>query len=164
MSALAQMVSEARTPERELVAFRLAGQELALDIMAVREIRGWTPVTPMPESPPYLLGIVNLRGLVLPIVDLAQRLGLPSGIPTSRNAIIVVQIGSRTVGLLVEGVTGIMSIDCDLIQPTPVFGGAGSRSVLEGVITTEGRMIGLLGLDSLFLEDAGGLMESGEFI
>ena len=98
-------------PERELIAFRIGEQEFCVDIMAVREIRGWAPVTPLPHSPTFLRGVLNLRGAVLPIVDLAGRLGLPAAEPTARHVIIVAQVNGQVIGLLVEAVSDILTID-----------------------------------------------------
>lgn len=79
----------------ELITFEVAGQRFGLDIMAVREIRAWTPATPLPQVPHYVSGVVNLRGTVLPVIDLAARLGWPATDPTPRHAIIVVQLAAR---------------------------------------------------------------------
>src|ERR1700684_2210346 len=87
---------------RELISFRVGAQEFCVDIMAVREIRGWTAATALPQSPTYVRGVINLRGAVLPIVDLAARLGFASADPTARHVIIVTQIGDQLVGLLVD--------------------------------------------------------------
>lgn len=149
MSVVGPKVLEPRLKQREFVAFRIAGQEFALDIMSVREIRGWTPTTQLPESPDYVKGVVNLRGAVLPILDLAVRLGFHAAEPTSRHAIIVVQIGERVVGLLVDGVSEIMGIDDVLVQPVPAIGSLQSAGALEGVMAAEGRMIGLLSLATM---------------
>ena len=146
MSVVGPKALEPRLKQRELVAFRSAGQEFALDIMSVREIRGWTPTTQLPDSPDYVKGVVNLRGAVLPILDLAVRLGFHAAEPTSRHAIIVVQIGKRMVGLLVDGVSEIMGIDDVLVQPVPSIGSLQSNGALEGVMAAEGRMINLLSL------------------
>src|ERR1700749_3854771 len=87
---------------RELISFRIGVQEFCVDIMGVREIRGWTAATALPRSPGFVRGVINLRGAVLPIVDLAARLGFDSAEPTARHVIIVAQIGVQTVGLLVD--------------------------------------------------------------
>ena len=89
---------------RELISFRVGEQEYCVDIMAVREIRGWSPATTLPQSPSYMRGVINLRGAVLPIMDLACRLGMPVIEPTVRSVFIVVKAGDRTVGLLVDAV------------------------------------------------------------
>ena len=93
----------------ELISFRIGAQEFCVDIMAVREIRGWTPATPLPQAPSYVRGVINLRGAVLPIVDLSARLGLGDTEPSVRNVIIVVRIGTRLVGLLVDAVSEILT-------------------------------------------------------
>jgi purine-binding chemotaxis protein CheW len=89
---------------REFIAFRIGVQEFCIDIMSVREIRGWTPATALPHAPPYVRGVINLRGSVLPIVDLAERLGFPPTDASARQVIIVVQVGAQIVGLLVDAV------------------------------------------------------------
>ena len=86
----------------ELIAFRIGDQEFCVNIMAVREIRGWSPVTPLPQSPDYVMGVINLRGVVLPIVNLAARLRMKPIEPDIRHVIIVAQVRSKVVGLLVE--------------------------------------------------------------
>src|SRR5215471_11376522 len=79
---------------QELIAFRIAGQEFAIDVLSIREIRGFTPATPLPQAPAFVRGVINLRGTVLPIVDLAARLGFAATEPSARHAIVVAQIGS----------------------------------------------------------------------
>src|SRR5690554_684133 len=93
---------------RELIAFRIGEQEFCVDIMAVREIRGWTPATPLPRTPDYMKGVINLRGAVLPIIDLSGRFGLGDTEPSARHVIMVVQIDGRMVGLLVDAVSDIL--------------------------------------------------------
>src|SRR5688572_10077113 len=104
---------------RELIAFRIGDQEFTVNIMSVREIRGWTSATPMPRSPAYMKGVINLRGAVLPIIDLSHRLGMKPAEPTPRHVIIVAQVGEKAVGLLVDAVSDILTVTDDNIQPTP---------------------------------------------
>ena len=85
-------------------------QEFCIDIMSVREIRGWTPATALPHAPAYVRGVINLRGSVLPIVDLAERLGFPPTDASARQVIIVVQVGAQIVGLLVDAVSDILTL------------------------------------------------------
>lgn len=101
----------------EIVSFHLADQEFCIDIMAIREIRGWAPVTPMPHTPPYVLGLINLRGAVIPVIDMACRLGMKMTEPSERSAIIVTDIAGKLVGLLVEQVSDMMSIRAEDLQP-----------------------------------------------
>ncbi|HRO16306.1 MAG TPA: chemotaxis protein CheW, partial [Paracoccus sp. (in: a-proteobacteria)] len=134
---------------RELVAFRIGRQEFAIDITTVREIRGWTPETVLPHSPPYVRGVINLRGTVLPILDLAARLGLPPAGPTARHVIMVAQVGAQLIGLLVDAVSDILSAGEDSIRPTPEIGGDAARQFVCGVLALEGRMITLVTLDEV---------------
>lgn len=137
---------------RELIAFRIGEQEFCVDIRAVREIRGWTKATALPQSPSYVRGVINLRGAVLPIVDLSCRLGLGSATPSARHVIIVARVGLRTVGLLVEAVSDILTFSEEMIQPTPDIACDTVRSFVKGVIPVEGRMISLIALDDLLPE------------
>ena len=132
---------------RELIAFRIGEQEFCINIMAVREIRGWTLATALPHSPDYLRGVINLRGAVLPIIDLAVRLGLPSTEPTARNVIIVAQIEQQQVGLLVDAVSDILTLNEEHIQPTPDVASDLVKTFVRGLLPVEGRMISLLALD-----------------
>lgn len=134
---------------RELIAFRLGQQEFCLDVMSVREIRGWTPVTQLPHAPSYMMGVINLRGTVLPIIDLAARMGFPPAEPSSRHAIMVVEVGQQAIGFLVDAVSEIFSGKNDDIQPTPDVASAATRSMVQGVIAGEGRMISVLSLDRI---------------
>jgi purine-binding chemotaxis protein CheW len=129
----------------EFVAFRIGVQEFCIDIMCVREIRGWTPATALPHAPSYVRGVINLRGSVLPIVDLAERLGFPPTDATARQVIIVVQVGSQIIGLLVDAVSDILTQSTENIQPTP----EDVKSFIRGVLAIDGRMIGLVELDNL---------------
>ncbi len=132
---------------RELISFLIGTQEFCVDIMSVREIRGWTPATPLPHSPGYVRGVINLRGAVLSIVDLAARLGFPPTEPSARAVIIVAQVGHQVVGLLVDAVTGILTVTGDTVQPTPDVASDMARSFVTGVLAVDGRMISLITLD-----------------
>jgi len=139
---------------REFIAFRIGVQEFCIDIMSVREIRGWTPATALPHAPSYVRGVINLRGSVLPIVDLAERLGFPPTDASARQVIIVVQVGSQIVGLLVDAVSDILTQSTENIQPTPDVATDVAKSFVGGVLAVDGRMIGLIELDGLMAPQA----------
>ena len=134
---------------RELISFRIGEQEFCVDIMVVREIRGWTPATPLPRSPSFLRGVINLRGAVLPIVDLASRLGFEAAEPTQRHVIIVAQIDRQIVGLLVDAVSDILTVSDDLVQPPPDVASEMVRNFVQGLLAIDGRMISLISLDRI---------------
>ncbi len=135
-----------QTDEVELLSFRVGESEYSVEIMSVREIRGWTRATSLPHSPPYVRGVINLRGAVLPVVDLAMRLGLSAEEPTERNVIIVVDIGGRTVGLRVDAVSDILSIPQSQLQPPPEMSADRGHSFVRALTIVEGRMIRILDL------------------
>lgn len=135
---------------RELIAFRIGDQEFCVNIMSVREIRGWTQATPMPHTPAYMMGVINLRGAVLPIVDLSLRLGMKAAEPTPRHVIIVAQVGPKVVGLLVDAVSDILTVTDENIQPTPEVASDLERSFARGILAIDKRMICLVELEAIF--------------
>jgi purine-binding chemotaxis protein CheW len=137
---------------QELISFRIGEQEFCVDIMAVREIRGWTPATPLPQAPSYVRGVINLRGAVLPIVDLSARLGLGATEPSVRNVIIVVRIGQRLVGLLVDAVSEVLTATAEMIQPTPDVSCDAVKMFIRGILALEGRMVSWITLDKILPE------------
>ncbi|MGO4684492.1 chemotaxis protein CheW [Hyphomicrobium sp. 2TAF46] len=141
--------SPANSANREFVAFRVGSQEFCIDIMGVREIRGWTPATPLPHAPAYVRGVINLRGAVLPIVDLAMRFGLGLTEPTPRSVIIVVQVHQQVVGLLVDAVSDILTTSEASMQPTPDVASDLAKNFVKGVYAVEGRMISIVTLESV---------------
>jgi len=130
----------------ELLTFRVADQEYSLDIMSVREIRGWTRTTPMPHAPDYMRGVINLRGTVLPVMDLARRLNLPSRETTDRNVIIVVVINDTLTGLLVDAVSDIVAMTDDDLQPPPELSSDPQMAVVRALTVIDDRMIRVLDL------------------
>jgi purine-binding chemotaxis protein CheW len=142
-------ISKTNAGAREYITFRIGDQYYCIDIMSVREIRGWTPATTLPRAPAYVRGVINLRGVVLPIIDLADRLGFAPTEPTARHVIIVAQTGKHVVGLLVDAVSDIINMPADKVQPTPDVGSDAARTFVLGVISLEDRMISLIALESV---------------
>ena len=136
----------------ELIAFRIGAQQFCVDIRAVREIRGWAMATPLPQAPSWVKGVINLRGTVLPIIDLGARLGFGATEPSQRHVIIVARIGDKTVGLLVEAVSDILTVGADSIQPAPDVSCEAVRCFVKGVIAQEADMISLVSLDGILPE------------
>lgn len=130
----------------ELLSFWVGDSEYSVDIMSVREIRGWTRATPLPHSPHFVRGVINLRGNVLPVIDLAMRLGLPSVEPEERHVIIVVDVNGQTVGLRVDAVSDILTLPRKELQPPPELSADASQSFIEALTIIEGRMIRILDL------------------
>ena len=117
----------------ELLAFRLGDQEYCVDIMSVREIRGWTRATPLPFAPGHVKGVINLRGTILPVIDLAVRLGMAPVAGDDRNVIIVVAVNGHTVGLLVDAGLTDHDLLAALTDPWPfAHHGDGRTEVPDG--------------------------------
>ncbi|MGA0599809.1 chemotaxis protein CheW [Caulobacter sp. KR2-114] len=149
---MAEIAQQSTFDRREFIAFCIGEQEFCVDIMSVREIRGWSPATPLPQTPEYMRGVINLRGAVLPIMDLATRLGLESSEPSERSVIIVTRMGERTIGLLVDAVSDILSVTQEMIQATPDVACDKVKSFVRGLITVEGRMISEIANERLLPE------------
>ena len=134
---------------KQLITFEIADKRLGVDIMAIREIRAWSPATPLPNVPAHVRGVVNLRGVVLPVLDLRCRLGWGDTDPTARHVIIVVRIGEQLQGLIVDAVNDIVSVAPEAMQPLPDMGDVEASRYLDGLATIEDRMILILALDRL---------------
>ncbi|MEL6227337.1 MAG: chemotaxis protein CheW [Pseudomonadota bacterium] len=137
----------------ELLTFRLSDQEYSLDIMSVREIRGWTKTTPLPHSPSHMKGVINLRGTVLPVMDLAERLGLPPRAHSDRNVIIVVKHDDLMTGLLVDAVSDIVALSDDDLQPPPENNPGAQPGVIKALTLLDDRMIRVLDLAVVVASD-----------
>jgi purine-binding chemotaxis protein CheW len=133
----------------KFIAFNISNQRFCVDIMSVREIRGWTPATPLPHAQSFMRGVINLRGGVLPVVDLAARLGFPMNEPTARHVIIVAELPGQIVGFLVDAVSDILEISLDAIQPTPDVASSMAKDFVRGVIAAEKGMISVLRTEKL---------------
>lgn len=133
----------------ELLSVRLGEQEFALDIMSVREIRGWIASTPLPHAPHYIKGMINLRGVILAIVDLAERLGLPTREADASSVVVVVETQGRTVGLAVDGVCDIITVTDDMVQSPPDVGSDASPRLVDGLLTLEGRIVSVINIDTI---------------
>lgn len=134
---------------RELIAFRVGSQEFCVDIMVVRELRGWTETTPLPQAPAYVRGVINLRGTVLPVIDMGVRIGLAACEASARHVVIVVCIGDQLVGLLVDSVCDILNVSEEGLQPTPEVACDTLHSFVTALVSIDDRMVGLLALDHL---------------
>jgi len=140
----------ATTPSKvELISFEIGGQEFCIDIISVREIRGWTPASPMPQTPPYMLGVINLRGAVMPVMDVRQRLGLGVTEPSTRHVIVVVHEGDQLAGLLVDAVQETFLVDAAQFQAPPELSASNEAAFVDAILPLEGRMLSRLVVSSL---------------
>lgn len=136
----------------DIIAFRLHAQEFCVKTTTIREIRGWAPSTPIPHAPPEVVGVMNLRGSIIPIIDLAYKLGMRSTEADQRSAIVVAEVHNMVIGLLVDRVSDILTVPCSQIQPIPEAAASLSNSFSEGIIAHGESMICFLNLSKMFRE------------
>ena len=149
-SAALGMGQEARgAASTQLISFAIGDDQYGVDIMAVREIKGWTAITHLPKQPDYVRGVLNLRGVIVPIIDLRCRFGQGQTEATAMHIVIIVQIGARQVGLLADRVLDIVSQDASQIQPVPKIAQGSRIEFLAGLVTVDGAMIALIDLPNL---------------
>lgn len=141
-----------RSGEPNYVSFRVANQDYCVEIMDVREIRRWSPTTILPKSPSHICGVINLRGAVVPILDFSVRIGLSPSKPTDRNVIVIVMVGQRSIGLLVDEVSDIMNVSDDEIELTQSMSAGGAGQIVTGVIVLGEQMIRIVNLDRLCID------------
>jgi purine-binding chemotaxis protein CheW len=137
---------------QQFITFQIGEQVLGIDIMAVREIRAWSPTTALPHVANHVRGVVNLRGTVLPVMDLRARLGWGETEPSARHVIMVVRVNEQLQGLIVDAVNDIVTIDEDNLQPPPDVSGNRLGEIIRGLASIEDRMVMILALEALTIE------------
>lgn len=127
-------------------------QQFCVRTTSIREIRGWAPVTPLPHTPAEVLGVTNLRGAVIPIVDLAVKLGMTAARVSERSAIVVTSVQGRTIGLMVDRVSDILTVAAVDLQPIPLAAGLAAAGFAEGIFARDKDMICVLNLEAIFAD------------
>lgn len=137
----------------QMLTFTLGDETYGVDILRVQEIRGWTPVTRIPQTPPHVLGVLNLRGSIVPIVDLRMRFMLKHAEYTPLTVIIVLSVespaGRRDFGVVVDGVSDVIDVASTDIKPAPDLGNQVSTEFIEGLASVSDHMVMLLDIDRL---------------
>ena len=133
----------------QFISFAIGDDQYGVDIMAVREIKGWSEITHLPRQPEYVRGVLNLRGAIVPIVDLRCRFGQGLTETTPLHIVIIVQIGGRQVGLIGDRVLDIVSVDASQIQQVPRTAQGATTDFLSGLVTHDNTMIALIDLPNL---------------
>jgi purine-binding chemotaxis protein CheW len=133
----------------QFISFAIGNDQYGVDIMAVREIKGWSEITHLPKQPDYVRGVLNLRGVIVPIIDLRCRFGQGLTEATPLHIVIIVQAGPRTVGLLADRVLDIVSLEASQIQPVPRIARGARVDFLSGLVTVDNAMIAVIDLPNL---------------
>lgn len=134
------------------LTFVLLGEEYGVPITSVHEIIGMMPITPMPQTPPCIRGIINLRGRIIPLVDLRTRFGMPTAQYTQETCTIVLGLFARSVGVIVDRVSEVIDIDSADIEPAPDFGAGVDASFIIGIGKSQGRVRILLDIEKALSE------------
>jgi len=139
----------------QFISFAIGQDQYGVDIMAVREIKGWSDITHLPKQPDYVRGVLNLRGVIVPIIDLRCRFGQGLTESTPLHVVIIVQIKEQLIGLLADRVLDIVSFDPAKIKPVPKVAQSENLEFLSGIVTIENAMIALIDLTNLLSEPVG---------
>lgn len=145
----------------QLVTFRLGNEEFSLDILRVQEIIRHMDLTRVPRTPDFVDGVINLRGRVIPVLDLRKRFGLPSDERTNETRIIVVDVDNKTVGLKVDAVSEVLRLPADTVEPAPAIVTGAESDYIKGVGKLDGRLLILLDVEKILTKterDALGLV------
>lgn len=134
----------------QYVTFLVDDRSYGVDIKLVREIKQWTPTTSLPNQPMHTRGVLNLRGTIVPVHDLRVRFGGSLTEATETHVVVIVRIGAKTVGILVDAVSDIISVPVDEIRPVPSGQSSGDMTMLSGLVHTESGMVAVLDLNTLF--------------
>jgi purine-binding chemotaxis protein CheW len=145
------MANESLTPA-EVLAFRLGTEEFGIDIHAVRELRGYSAITRLANAPDYLKGVVNLRGLIVPIVDLRLKLGLGEASYNDFTVVIVLAVEAQQIGVVVDSVSDVISLQAEQIKPPPPSGPNFRHDYLTGIATVGERLLQLTDLATLLAD------------
>ena len=149
---------------RELLTFTLGSEEYGLDILKVQEIRGYEAVTTIANAPEFIKGVINLRGIIVPVVDMRIKFKLGSVTYDETTVVIILNIANRVVGMVVDGVSDVTTLKPEEIRPAPEFGSGLDVQYLQGLGTVDDRMIILVDIEKLMSSRDMELIEAAEAI
>lgn len=154
------MDSPERTIPHEYLTFTLGAEEYGIDILKVQEIRGYDAVTRIANAPEFLKGVINLRGVIVPIVDMRIRFRLGTPHYDEFTVVIIMNVLNRVIGMVVDGVSDVVSLEPEQIRPAPELGSALDTRYLTGLGTVNGQMLILMDIEKLLSSDEMQLMDS----
>jgi len=159
-AAPAQAINALVGDAREYLTFKLGNEEYGIDILKVQEIRGYDQVTPIANSPGFLKGVINLRGTIVPIVDMRIKFGVSKAEYDQFTVVIILNIAHRVVGIVVDSVSDVTPLSSDQVRPTPELSGAVDTSYIDGLASLSERMLILLDIEKLMTSRDMGLYEN----
>ena len=157
--------SSAPTAVSQFLTFAIGDATYGIDIPCVQEIRGWSPVTRLPQAPPDVLGVLNLRGSIVPVLDLRLKFGSANVQYTPVTVIIVVSVmsakGQREFGMVVDGVSDVIDITAQDVKPAPDLGITSSGAYIRGLVPVTGKMVVLLDVEMLIGKEFSAALTAG---
>lgn len=160
---MAEEVQKQFRKEQQLVVFRLGTEEYGVDILQVQEIKRMLEITRVPQAPDFIEGVINLRGQIIPVLDLRRRFGFPAAERTADARIIVVNIGELVIGLIVDTVLEVISLPGEAISPAPALVTGINNDFLAGIGDLGERLLIILNLEkNLAVDEVGDLQEFGQ--
>jgi purine-binding chemotaxis protein CheW len=148
--------------QREFLSFVLGDEHYALDIHAVKEIRGYEPATKIANAPSYIKGVINLRGDIVPIVDLRLKFAVGTATYNEFTIVIMLHVQDRIVGIVVDAVSDVIRLNHEQLKPPPKFGVAFDSRYLYGLATVGEQMVILVNIEALITSDELGLVDSAK--
>jgi purine-binding chemotaxis protein CheW len=157
-------VRQAAVPQVQLVTFTVGGEEFGLDVFAVHEILRWQEVRPVPRAPAFVEGVLDVRGTLVPVVDLRRRFEVPRTEVGEDTRIVLVQFGQERLGLIVDTVTEVLRTPETSVLPPPEFIRGLAAEFVRGIVRQEGRLIILVDLDRILSSEERIALESAELV
>jgi len=143
----------------EFLTFRLSGEEYGIEILKVQEIRGYDSVTQIANAPEFIKGVVNLRGIIVPIIDMRIKFRLGNADYDQFTVVIILNVAGRIMGIVVDGVSDVLTLEAEQMRPTPGFGSVIDTEYIMGLGTVDERMLILIDIEKLMGSSDMGLIE-----
>lgn len=150
MQTMAITTGTTETEHEKYLVFQIGNESYGVPLLQVQEIRTYTPATRVPGAPPYVLGVINLRGNIIAVLDARQRFGLPPADEDAATVIVVAQVEGKTFGLRVDSVSDVMDVPLQEVQPPPPIGSEEAQRFLSGLVHLNERVLILLNMPEIF--------------
>lgn len=147
------------TEHRELLTFRLGEEEYGIDILSVQEIRRYEAVTRIANTPEFIKGVINMRGTIVPIVDLRIKFRLGSVEYDDFTVVVILNVANRVIGIVVDAVSDVIAVDAEAVRPAPEFGAHLDTDYLDGLATVDERMVIIVDIEALITTPELGLID-----
>lgn len=147
------------TGHQEFLTFTLGEEEYAIDILTVQEIRGYDAVTRIANAPEYIKGVINMRGVIVPVIDMRLKLQVGAAEYNQFTVMIILNLGERVVGMVVDGVSDVIALNPEDVRPAPEFGAALDTQYIQGLASQEERMVIVVDIEKLMSSDEMGLLD-----